>query len=239
MWYCRGMSLLKTTREPRVCSEAGCDRKHSCKGYCEKHYRHHKNTGILCSISGCGEQHECKGYCKNHYWRFRTHGDPLYAKTNHGHGRTPTEKFWSRVDKSPGLGRDGKCWEWQGKKLKRGYGNILFERKPRMVHHVSWFLEYGQFPVLWLLHSCDNPACVNPEHLREGTYVDNTADMVSRNRQSKGEHRPNSKLKEADILAIRAEPTVWGIQTILSKRYGVPTASISRIRRGLSWKHVR
>lgn len=222
----------------KVCLEVGCGRPHSCKGYCEKHYRHHKNTGRVCSILDCGLQHECKGYCKIHYWRFRTYGDPLFVKNDHGKGLTKADKFWSKVDKTPGLGPQGECWEWTGKLGEKGYALVSVKAKSIPVHRASWFYTFGVMPSLWLLHSCDNRKCVNPLHLREGTHADNTADMLARNRQSKGEHRPNAKLKDADILAIRSEPAVWGIQTILAKRYNVPTSTISRIRKGLIWKHV-
>lgn len=184
------------------------------------------------------EPYECKGYCRNHYWRFREHGDPLFVKNNHGVGHTKEQKFWSRVDKTPGFGPHGDCWQWTGKPTTHGYGAVLINRASVSTHRAAWFYTYGEMPKLWILHSCDNPICVRPSHLREGTPADNAADMVKRGRQSKGEHRPNTTLTNADILAIRSAPEVWGIQTRLSHQYGVPTSSISRIRRKLTWKHV-
>lgn len=237
------MTIPNVPRIPRgsilQCTYPGCDRPFSCKGYCSRHYRWFKNTGRVCSIEGCEQQHECKGYCKVHYWRFRTHGDPHVVKLEHGHGKTRKEKFWSRVDKTPGFGPNGDCWKWTGKPTPQGYGMVSVNGSAIPAHRASWLYTYGEMPKLWLLHSCDNPRCVNPAHLREGTPADNAADMVKRDRQSKGERRPNAKLTDADILAIRAAPSVWGIQTKLAKQYDVPTSSINRIRKGLIWTHVQ
>ncbi len=231
------MSLLKPRRSKKNCLIAECGGEVSSFGYCQKHYRQRKNTGRLCSIPECGEPYECSGYCQNHYYRWRTHGDPHFVKCLHGKGHTKEEKFWSRVDKSPGLGI-GDCWEWQGKKIKFGYAHTRFQGKNLLVHRVSWALTFGELPKMNLLHRCDNPACVNPSHLREGTLQENTQDMLDRQRQSRGEHRPTAKLTEADVITIRTAPKVWGFQTKLAKRFGLNTATISRIRRGITWKHV-
>lgn len=230
--------MQRKSRKPRLCSISGCGQKHSCKGYCAKHYKQHKGIGSGCSIEGCKRRHECKGYCSLHYKRFLTHGDPLFTQLPRGDGKTREQRFWSRVDKSPGQGPNGDCWEWQGKPMKHGYGSMHWGQKSHRTHRLVWMLTYGEMPKMDILHSCDNRICCNPDHLREGTHRDNTNDMLMRERQSRGEHRPNAKLTDADIRAIRAAPKVWGFQTKLSKKYGVPTSSISRILRGTIWKHV-
>lgn len=235
--------LPKPYVSPNLCSIADCTSHVVGWGLCQKHYRKQKNTGRFCSIEGCGEQYECGGYCKVHYRRWLTHGDPHFVKCVHGKGKTVEERFWSRITKHgqmhPTNPRLGRCWEWQGLQGKRGYGVTLYLDKNRLVHRIAWHLKHGKFPDMMLLHSCDNRICVNTNHLREGDHADNTDDMVSRNRQSKGEHRPNAKLTDADIRAIRAAENVWGVQTELSKQYGVNTGAISRIRRGIIWKHVK
>ncbi len=231
------MSLLKT-KVKSLCLEEGCDKFATVKGYCPRHYRWHKNTGIGCLVAECDRQHESKGYCGKHYWRWRKYGDPHFVKTNHGEGRNFEEKFWSRVNKTPGLGRDGDCWEWTGKALRKGYAHTRYLGKAQLVHRVSWHLKHGEFPVNFLLHSCDNRRCVNPDHLREGTLQDNTHDMVSRNRQARGEKAGNATLTEDIVKAILAEPKRWGFQSKLATRFNINTGTVSRIRRGLSWKHI-
>ena len=88
-------------------------------------------------------------------------------------------------------------------------------------------------------HTCDNPACVNPEHLLLGTMKDNTQDMMTRGRnrykEQKGEQIGNHKLSEEDVRAIRASKKT---QVQLAKEYGVTQANISSILLRKTWKHI-
>src|SRR6185312_3623765 len=88
------------------------------------------------------------------------------------------ELFWSHVHKSDG------CWEWTGARTKKGYG--VFGRtgvKCRTIkaHRAAFLITHGHLPV-YVLHRCDNPPCVRPDHLYEGTAAENTSDMISRRR---------------------------------------------------------
>ena len=99
------------------------------------------------------------------------------------------ERFWSKVDKTPGLGPNGDCWEWMGKaQRKYGYGSIKIEKKMHTVHRVSYVLTFNKFlnSKINLNHICDNTKCVNPSHLFEGSQADNIRDMVNKNRHAKG-----------------------------------------------------
>lgn len=97
---------------------------------------------------------------------------------------TLEERFWPNVDKAPGLGRDGDCWEWRGNIRKDGYGQARDEYVgTRRTHRIAFALING--PITseqMLLHSCDNRACCNPDHLRIGTQYENIQDMISRGR---------------------------------------------------------
>lgn len=96
--------------------------------------------------------------------------------------------FWSHVRVNERTG----CWEWTGGHDKDGYGYFLV--RPRLkgldrTHRVSWVIHFGPIPVgLFVLHRCDNPPCVRPDHLWLGTSADNTADMVAKGRESHHRH---------------------------------------------------
>lgn len=99
--------------------------------------------------------------------------------------RIPIEqRFWTKVDPT------GECWLWTASLHPKGYGQVSVRRpdgRPTMrrAHHIAWELTYGPKPPhLFVLHHCDTPRCVRPDHLFLGTQADNIADMVR-----KGRHR--------------------------------------------------
>lgn len=91
--------------------------------------------------------------------------------------------FWDRVDALDRLNPNG-CWNWIGTNDGHGYGYVTYEKKSMKAHRFSWMLHYNEHPrESWVLHKCDNPACVNPKHLFLGDRKANVADMVQKNRQ--------------------------------------------------------
>lgn len=194
-----------------------------------------KSIPRICIIPHCGVsvRVSLNGYCLNHYRRWKRYGNPLqFYKTL---GDTPAERFWSVVKKDGGS--DG-CWIYQGRLQKKGYGRRKYLGSMRLTHHIAWHLTYGEFPQDCLLHSCDNPPCVNPKHLSEGDHYDNVRDRQSRQRQSRGESHPHAKLKETDIPLIRAALARKERATDIARRYDVFPTTILGIKHGITWKHI-
>ncbi len=130
------------------------------------------------------------------------------------------------------------CLEFAGYKNSDGYGRIMRSGTSWAAHRLSYVLSSGPIPEgLVVMHECDNPACINPEHLKVGTIADNVHDMERkcRTRRRKGSAHQNAKLTEKDVVLIR---TTDESVTNLAKRLGVTKTLVSRIRNGFTWKHV-
>lgn len=153
------------------------------------------------------------------------------------------EKFWARVKKAEP--EDG-CWEWTGSRLPSGYGRFYPAWKVGLyAHRVSWEMANGrEIPYgLEVLHACDNPSCVRPDHLSVGTRSDNMQDMLAKGRGgdvgSPGERHPHRKLTAGQVREIRARWKAGGIrQQELADEFGVTKTNIGLIVRRVAWKSV-
>lgn len=158
--------------------------------------------------------------------------------------RSFTERLMDKVLPEPNSG----CWLWTGGTNGRGYGKITVGRRPdgskfgAYAHRASWELHCGPIPKgMFILHRCDNPSCVNPEHLFLGTPADNVHDMLAKGRQAamplprRGETNNKAKITEADVIAIRA---TRDNQDAVAAAYGVSQTVISNVRLRKSWTHV-
>jgi HNH endonuclease len=151
------------------------------------------------------------------------------------------ERFWRKVEKTDG------CWLWEGSDIiTGGYGRVAWTvggaRKRFLVHRLSWELAFGEIPAgLFVLHRCDNPPCVRPDHLWLGTCTDNNRDREEKNRSNhvKGSRIGTSKLTEEQAVEIRRRYTgKRGEQMALAAEFGVTYGAIWSIVHGQSWKHV-
>jgi len=143
-----------------------------------------------------------------------------------------TRRFEDKFIPEPNSG----CWLWLGATGgKKGYGKMMLRhtRRPEFAHRISFYLSFGQI-TKHVLHKCDNPYCVNPEHLFEGTNDDNIADMVAKNRNRRGERHHWSVLTEEDVGEIRK---LIGFQTLksIADMYGVSKHAIWAIKEGKNW----
>jgi hypothetical protein len=128
------------------------------------------------------------------------------------------------------------CWEWTAYKEVHGYGVVGFKRKAKLAHRVSYELHRGEIPAgMFVCHRCDNPSCVNPDHLFIGSQVENMADMAAKGRAPKGEAHSCAKLTERDVLAIKEAA---GTNETIAAKYGVGPSQVSRIKLGQTWKHL-
>lgn len=145
-------------------------------------------------------------------------------------------RFWEKVSKTDG------CWLWTASLTRGGYGQFSPRKGViRRAHRIAWLLVNGPVPDgLWVLHRCDTPACVRPDHLFLGTPKDNHADMEAKGRANvpQGSARPQARLSEADVLAIRAERSTGVTGAELARRYGVHRSSIYHICQRDHWRHV-
>lgn len=194
------------------------------------------STNKICSIVGCETKTFLKGWCSKHYYRWRRHGNPEILLTRMGEGDTFEERFWSRVDKTP---NPKGCWVWKGNTYKKGYGTTKYKGRQYGTHILSWFLAHGKMPEKHVLHYCDNPPCVNPEHLHEGTNAENVQEKIERNRQAKGEKIHTCKLNESQVKEIKILLATTNLkQKEVGDMFGVHYVTIGQIKAGKTWKYV-
>lgn len=133
------------------------------------------------------------------------------------------------------------CLEWTAAKHEKGYGILRIDGRQHRAHRLAWELANGPVPDGKLvLHSCDNPSCLNLEHLSVGSASENTADMLAKSRNMKGNECSWSLLTEEDVVFIKAELAkgIRGTKYRLAKRFGVSFGAIADIESGKNWKHV-
>ena len=128
------------------------------------------------------------------------------------------------------------CWMWTAAIFPaRGYGAFCFEDE-QLAHRVAWRLYRGSIPEgMFVLHRCDVPACVNPDHLFLGDQTENMADKVRKGRQSKGAGTGSAKIVEDKVAAIIADGRK---QKEIASEYGVSQSTVSAIKRRKTWKYL-
>jgi hypothetical protein len=129
------------------------------------------------------------------------------------------------------------CWNCRGYKDKDGYSQTTLNGKRMGSHRAAYIIAYGPFPKdLYVLHKCDNPACVNPDHLFLGTAKDNYDDAASKGRAVKGSKNGQSKLTNQQVLEIRKDTRR---QIDIAAQYGILQTTVSAIKTGQNWRHLQ
>jgi len=151
--------------------------------------------------------------------------------------KTPAEeRFWRYVEKIPFHA----CWEWVGGKNIFGYGRFNVDGKMQSAHRFSYGLRNPDFDrSLNICHRCDNPGCVNPDHLFAATQKENIADRdrKGRRKMSYGDRHYRSKITSDQAKEIKALKGKMK-QTDIAKKFGINRSNVARIISGKYWKHI-
>lgn len=150
-----------------------------------------------------------------------------------------TAHFWRKVDKTSS---PSGCWLWTGNKHPRGYGTIMLARHTYRAHRYAYLITYGELPEgMEVCHRCDNPPCVNPNHLFLGTHQDNMDDMKAKGRlpYRKGAASGRAKLTEDQVRDIRSRYVhKYGCLAALSREFGVTPEAIAYVVSRKNWSHI-
>lgn len=220
-----------------TCSVDGCNKPRRKFEWCDGHYQRWKKHGDVladrplrasrpttgrCVVAGCIRDQVAKERCLMHYKRWR----------NHGSDSVPTlaDRLWANTTKGP------YCWEWNGSRRGMGYGRISVNGKSRLTHRVSWELTNGPIPEgLDVLHHCDNPPCIRPDHLFLGTDADNAADKMAKGRGNNTHSGRGQKLTWDLVASMRRDSAAGLDRRTTACTYGVSPSMVSLIVRGKSW----
>ena len=195
-------------------------------------------TEMLCAVKGCNENASQLGFCTEHWRRCSEYGAPTINEPSRGRWNAlpANERLMTKIR------RDGDCWMWTGSTDRDGYGRIRARIGGVLIykaHTLSYVLHTGELvpKEMLIMHSCDRPGCVNPEHLRVGTHRDNSHDMHAkgRARDQSGENGSKAKINALEAAAILADARPYAE---IAKDYRIAESTVGSIKQRVSWKAI-
>jgi hypothetical protein len=146
------------------------------------------------------------------------------------------EQFWTHVD----IQGPNDCWYWTGGHGTKGYGSLmLVDSKEQRAHRVAYMLTHGDIHAgMHILHSCHNPGCCNPAHLRAGTNQENMDDRAAAGRTACGEKMPRAKLTTEEVCCILTAYLAGHRIVDLAHKYSLTHQGLQNIIYGKTWKHI-
>lgn len=185
---------------------------------------------MTCMVERCSKARgKSRNVCEMHYSRWKRSG------TFNLRRQAKTIKERSKTDEKTG------CIELVDGKSKRGYERLWVNGARVSAHRAAYQNKFGPIPKgMLVLHKCDNPHCINPDHLFLGTSQDNRNDMLRKGRQKVllGETNPSSKLDNDDVLFIRTMARLGEKTSDLSAFLGVGKTTITNVIARRTWKHI-
>lgn len=143
------------------------------------------------------------------------------------------QRFNQYYDKTEG------CWEWNGSRDASNYGKFWMDGKTIPAHRASFILHHQANPDgKMVLHTCDNPRCVNPDHLVLGTHRDNVRHMMERNRFLVGEQNGSSKITADEARSIISALLAGGKVRTIARQIGRSRNLVKSIANRVTWKHI-
>lgn len=144
-------------------------------------------------------------------------------------------RFWAKVAPADERG----CRLWTGARNHGGYGRILVDGKSQHATRVAWEMPHGPIPAgLCALHRCDEPRCVNVDHLFLGTRCDNNRDRAAKGRSARGERAWKTKLTVEQVLEIRARAARGEHHVSLARDFGVLRPAVDAVVNRTNWRWV-
>lgn len=137
---------------------------------------------------------------------------------------------------------EGGCWLWTASCAGKGYGQIKVsgERINMYAHRLSYWIHKGEDPGRkQVCHTCDNPKCVNPDHLFIGTSQENHDDMVKKDRHTRGERSATAKLSEKEVLQLKDCLSLDMTQKQIAAAFQISQVQVSRIKTGQQWTYLK
>jgi len=196
----------------KTCKVSGCENKYRAIGLCGTHWKINKSYGTPTPLCHCGEPAQTNG---------GNMGASKLCKTH-----TLTARFWNYVD----IKTDKECWLWVGSKTEAGYGLIYWKDELKYAHRLSIELSGRHIPTRWYAcHTCDTPACVNPNHLFAGTPRTNVQDMILKGRHSHGDSHHNAKITDEEVLIVRQLAEKGVFLSDIAEQFGVTPGYVSEI----------